>query len=124
MAELEGTEQGLPTRRTACGDAGRHGCVFGDESVEGKRGPATDIGAARHPIGDEEGVRFDLLEGRRECVQSAAQLNHPSRRHPTRQLAAHIVEINVPREEQCRFKDRLIAHQLNQACEFHGDGIP
>ncbi|MDZ7392248.1 MAG: hypothetical protein ONB25_04995 [candidate division KSB1 bacterium] len=48
--------------------------MLADESAMGECGLATDVQAAHQPIGDEEGMRPDLPERWRQCVQATPQL--------------------------------------------------
>jgi hypothetical protein len=78
-----------------------------------QRGLATDVRAAHHAVSDNEWVRFDLLEWRRQSIQAAPQLVEPPGLGPARQLPAHIGGVYLACQEQAGLKDWLIAHDLD-----------
>ncbi len=124
MVEPINPQRGFPAGRPRRRDADRDGHVLRDEAIVGQGRLATDVGAAHHVIGDEEWVRADFVERRRQRVHATSQLVEAPGSRPARQLSAHVGRVDVPSEEKTRLKYRLIVHNLEQLRKFHTRIIP
>jgi hypothetical protein len=69
-------------------------------------------------------MREDLLEGRSQSVEAPPELMEVARPDPAGELTAYIARINLPRQQQTRFEDWLVADDFEKLLEFHLDNLP
>jgi len=69
-------------------------------------------------------MREDLLERRSQRVEAAPELMEAARADPAGELTAYIARINLPRQQQTRFEDRLVADHFEKLLEFHLGNLP
>ena len=83
-------------------DAGHLNHVLRNHVREGQRREAADVRTRREPIRNEKGMGCPLSPWRRQRVQSPPQLLNPSAARPARELAAQVVRVDRPRQQQSR----------------------
>ena len=86
-------------------------------------GLEADVRAADQAIGDQKGMRPDLLVGQRKGIEPAPQLVQAARGRPARELAAHARRVDRVSEERSRLKDGLLAYDVEQCPVVHTRSI-
>ena len=82
------------------------------------------VGAGNEPVRHQERVRADLLERWRQTVEATPELMETPPSHPARELPADIARIDVPRQQESRCEDGLVAHEVEQLLESHLVNLP
>ena len=106
VVEDEAAQRRLPAMRTFgrdAGDAVRH---VGDKAVVIQGRLEADVGGRQQAVGDQEGVRFDLLVGGRKGVYPAPQLDQAAGFRPAGELTAEVGGVHRPGEEHGGVEDR------------------
>ena len=123
VAEEVASQGGVPASRTAGGDAGGHGDVFGDQRMLGQDGLQADVGAWDQVVCHQVGVGLDLLEGWGQGIESPSELVEASGFHPAGELAADVRGVDIPGQQEPGLEDGLTVHDFEEILESHGSNV-
>lgn len=95
-----------------------------NESVVSQSRLEAHRGAGNEPVRRQERVRTGLLERRSQGVQAAPQLVEAPPSYPAGELPPDVIRIDIPRQQETRFEEGLVAHEVEQLLEFHPFNLP